>query len=70
MCMFSTPSYAAPDVSQVAESAQSRAPDQGAAAGAGRRAGNRVRAGMSTVLTSSQGALNTAPTQMKTLLGQ
>lgn len=69
MCMFSTPTPAAPVLPP--ENAAMKAPDGGAVRTAtGRRTSDRVRAGADTILTSGSGVTSMAPTDKKTLLGQ
>lgn len=68
MCMFSTPK-APPAPELPPERAAQRAPDQGTIDNAGRRTQDRMRANTSTILTGPQGAMQSAPTEKKTLLG-
>lgn len=69
MCMFSAPK-APPAPELPPERAAQRAPDNAATAPAGRRMGDRMRAATPTILTGPQGAMSSAPTEKKTLLGQ
>lgn len=74
MCMFGNRSSAnngkSPDELLVPERQSASPPDNAAVASAGRRVGDRIRAGVDTILTSGQGVTSFAPTMKKTLLGQ
>ncbi len=66
MCLSSS----TPKVEQYKTSAQAQEPDNGAIqTSAARRATDRLRAGMSTILTGANGVLQSASTQKNTLLG-
>lgn len=68
MCLFPTPSQAAPTLP--AQVAQLKQPDNAAASGAGSKMADQLRARSSTILTSGSGVTANAPTEKKTLLGQ
>lgn len=66
MCLSSS----TPKVEQYKTSAQSQEPDNGAVqTSAARRATDRLRSGVSTILTSANGVLQNATTQKSTILG-
>ena len=66
MCL----SKSTPKVEQYKTSAQAQEPDNGAIqTAAARRATDRLRAGVSTILTSANGVLDSANTQKSVLLG-
>jgi len=66
MCLSSS----TPKVEQYKTSAQAQEPDNGAIqTSAARRATDRLRSGVSTILTSANGVLQDAATQKSTVLG-
>ncbi|WP_370677432.1 hypothetical protein [Pleomorphomonas sp. PLEO] len=66
MCLSSS----TPKVEQYKTSAQSQEPDNGAVqTSAARRATDKLRSGVSTILTNANGVLQNASTQKSTVLG-
>lgn len=69
MCMFNQPKMTPPALPK--EPAQMKQPDGGAVrSSTSRRVTDQMRAGASTILTRGSGAMATASTDKKTLLGQ